>query len=178
LINQIKYLINSLQHQVLPEIEKEKELIVVPVVNRCLQSGTFLKTGQRGRPSFDIDIDQVIYLKCLGFKWKQIANLIGVSVCTLHRRRQEYNVGEILQFTMISDEELCSQLTEIKKELPDVGERMIVGILPSKGLLVQRQRVRQALHLVDPINTSLRWHTRIRRRIYSVPGSMSLWHIE
>ena len=100
-----------------------------------------------------------------------------MSVRTLHRKRQDYNIAEALQFTTISDEELHSQLSLLKMEFPDVGERMAVGILRSKGFLFQRHRVREGMHIIDPINTSLRWHACIKRRRYSVPGPMSLWHI-
>ena len=33
------------------------------------------------------------------------------------------------------------------------------------------------IHFIDPISTTLRWQPRIRRKLYSVPGPMSLWHI-
>ena len=61
--------------------------------------------------------------------------------------------------------------------LPHVGERIIIGHVRSLGLHITRERVRQSIRRVDPVNTSLRWHLHISRRTYSVPGPNSLWHI-
>ena len=61
--------------------------------------------------------------------------------------------------------------------MPDVGERLLQGALRSKGIIVQRRRVHEAVHRVDPINVALRYQPRIQRLYYSVPGPNSLWHI-
>ena len=61
--------------------------------------------------------------------------------------------------------------------MPHAGERMIQGILHSRGIRIQRWRVRDTIHEVDPINTPLRWKPRIQRRPYSVAGSNALWHL-
>ena len=37
--------------------------------------------------------------------------------------------------------------------------------------------VRNIIHYLDPISTSLRWAPCIQRRPYSVPGSNALWHL-
>ena len=58
--------------------------------------------------------------------------------------------------------------------LPHVGERIIIGHVRSLGLHITRERVRQSIRRVDPVNTSLRWHLHISS---SVPGPNSLWHI-
>ena len=39
----------------------------------------------RGRPQFQIKKDQLEYLSSLGFKWKEIAALLGVSRMTIYR---------------------------------------------------------------------------------------------
>ena len=44
---------------------------------------------RRGRPAVFVDEDQVLALKAIGFSWKKIANLIGVSDRTLRERRKE-----------------------------------------------------------------------------------------
>jgi hypothetical protein len=54
---------------------------------------------------------------------------------------------------------------------------MIMGVLRSQGILVTREMLRQAIHSIDPIHTTLRWCPRIQRRPYVVAGPMSLWHI-
>ena len=39
----------------------------------------------RGRPRFDVSIEQLRYLKSLSFRWSEIAALLGVSRMTLYR---------------------------------------------------------------------------------------------
>ena len=61
--------------------------------------------------------------------------------------------------------------------MPEIGERMTMGALRSRGITVPRRRVRQMLHKVEPISAALRWYSKIKRKPYSVPGPNSLWHI-
>ena len=42
-------------------------------------------TGQRGRPKFDVDKEQIEYLLSLSFNWMEIAALLGISRMTLYR---------------------------------------------------------------------------------------------
>lgn len=95
-----------------------------------------LSSDRRDRPELFVDIEQIVYLKCLGFKWSDIANMIGVSVCTLHCRREDANLGDIVGFTDTSDEEVCRQLLLMKNEFPDIGERMAIGVFRSKGIII------------------------------------------
>lgn len=81
------------------------------------------------------------------------------------------------RFSTLTDSELDAHVCDVKQNMPDVGERMLQGALYSKGVIVPRRRLREAIHRVDPINVALRWQPRIQRRCYSVPGPNSLWHI-
>ena len=49
------------------------------------RSGTTQSGRGRGRPRFDVSIQQVQYLKSLFFTWSEIAALLGVSRMTLYR---------------------------------------------------------------------------------------------
>ena len=49
------------------------------------RSGTTQSGRGRGRPRFDVSIQQVRYLKSLFFTWSEIAALLGVSRMTLYR---------------------------------------------------------------------------------------------
>ena len=60
--------------------------------------------------------------------------------------------------------------------MPEIGERMTLGALRSRGIFVQRHRVRVVLRKVDPISSALRWRSKTKRRVYSVAGPNSLWH--
>ena len=51
-------------------------------------------SGRRGRPSYNISREQILYLRSLSFRWNVIAKLLGISVMTLYRRRQEFGLVE------------------------------------------------------------------------------------
>ena len=72
------------------------------------------------------------------------------------------------------DSDLEKKINKIKMHLPDIGEKMVTGVLHSNGIYVQCRRI---IHSIDPIKTALRWQAKVRRQIYSVPRPMSLWHI-
>ena len=93
---------------------------------------------------------------------------------TLYRRRKELGLAEEAHFSDISDSDLKMLLLSLKDRFPDCGERIIIG---AQGFRVPRHRIRSVIHEVDPVNTALRWHPRILRQPYSVPGPMSLWHV-
>ena len=55
---------------------------------------------------------------------------------------------------------------------------MVAGLLRARGYRVVRARIRDALRNSDPLSGALRWPGGItRRRVYSVAGPNSLWHI-
>ena len=80
-------------------------------------------------------------------------------------------------FFEITDKDLEALVLDIKAEMPDVGERMLMGALVARGVKVERERLRRTIQKVDPVNTALRWSSFVIRRPYSVPGSNSLWHL-
>ena len=77
----------------------------------------------------------------------------------------------------MSDDELRHFIQELRTQLPDVGETLVIGRLRSLGYHIARERVRQCIRSTDPLNAALRWHGVTLRRPYSVPGPNSLWHI-
>lgn len=95
-------LIQTLQYEIAPPVQV--------VTSSC---------RPQGRPELYVDIEQ---FEMHGFCWYEIADMLGVSVRTLHRRRVEYNLGDIFSFTDITDEEVCRQLQIMKKDFPDIGE--------------------------------------------------------
>ncbi len=131
----------------------------------------------RGRPSFDISRDQLVYLYSLCFTWTEIATLLGISRMTIYRRRCDFNMLT-LNTSTLTDAELRELIRNWKLEMPAIGETLVVGRLHASGVFVTRERVRCAIRSVDPLNTSLRSpHGLTRRRPYSVPAPNSLWHI-
>ena len=133
-----------------------------------------ISTAKRGRPSLDLNIDQVMLLREYHFDWSPIATILGVHRTTLWRKL--HGTSFELKYSDISNEVLDKEIADLKKIHPLAGEKMIVGFLRAKDLFIQRSRVRDSIHRVDPINTINRWLRKNPRWVYSVPGPNSLWH--
>jgi hypothetical protein len=56
--------------------------------------------------------------------------------------------------------------------------QMMSGYLQSEGVKVQRDRVRSALRVTDPVGTAKRWAKTVSRRVYQVQMPNSLWHVD
>ena len=133
----------------------------------------------RGRPRVIVSREQLQYLRGLNFSWTQISELLGVSRMTVYRRRRDFGMEDIDEAARsISDSELQRLLQVMRREMPNMGEVLVIGHLHAMGYVVSRQRVRNAIHVTDPLNTALRWRGILTtRRPYSVAGPNSLWHI-
>jgi hypothetical protein len=135
--------------------------------------------GRRGQPKFEIHKDQVEYLVSLSFTWNEISMLLGVSRMTLYRRRLELEMIDDPPTSQLSDDELYHLVRVFRNDNPYVGESMTAGLLRSRGYHVTRSRIRAALRFNDPLGAALQWPGgAIKRRVYSVPGPNSLWHID
>lgn len=104
----------------------------------------------------------------------QIAIMFGVSRPTVKARMEENHISKYSQTT---DDELRAAMISIKDNFPSFGLKMIrSGLNTQYNIHVQRQRIEQILREIDPIGVATRWATCVKRRTYSVPGSMYLWH--
>ena len=136
-------------------------------------------SGHPGRPKFDIKEDTIIELRSFGFKWNEIARMLLVSRWTIKRRVSELGLESLSRFSDVSEEELESKVRHFMQEHGRFdGLPMILGHLKSIGLRVQRDRICKCLARIDPSNFRVRWAVTITRRVYSVPGPNSLWHID
>lgn len=81
-------------------------------------------------------------------------------------------------FSQISDGELDDFVTSAQQSHPNIGIRMVKGLLQSKGHRVQKERIRQSLLRTDPIGVMQRWSVAVRRRRYNVHSPLALWHID
>uniref|UniRef100_A0A7M5V4P1 Integrase catalytic domain-containing protein n=1 Tax=Clytia hemisphaerica TaxID=252671 RepID=A0A7M5V4P1_9CNID len=115
-------------------------------------------------------------LRQYSFKLNRIAKILSVDRTTLWRRLKENGYESMDKWTKVTDDELDSFILEVKKQHPLCGEVSVIGFLRSKSILVQRWRVRESIHRIDPTNTALRWFKQNPRWVYSVPGPNSLWH--
>lgn len=131
-----------------------------------------------GRPELEVSVEEIEYFRALRFSWTKIAELMGISRSTLYRRLQDEGIDRACTYSSISDSDLDRAVTSIKQSHPNDGERLMIGHLHRIGIIVQRWRVRASIHRVDPVSTALRRSRTIRRRVYSVEGPNSLWHID
>ena len=71
----------------------------------------------------------------MGFTWKKIANLLGVSTSFLrkNRRAEEMEVN----YLNIVDDDLDVIVRNIFRDSPNMGERMMTCALRSRGIKVQ-----------------------------------------
>lgn len=120
----------------------------------------------------------VEYLRGLRFSWTKVAEILKISRSTLYRRLNEEGITQDTTYTDITDVTLDQLMKEIKDVFPNDGERMIIGHLTQRGIILQRSRIRASIHRVDPINTAIRKSVALRRRVYHVDGPNSVWHAD
>ena len=136
-------------------------------------------TGNVGRPAYIISREQLMLLRSCYFSWTSIANMLGVSRSTIHRRAIDLDIPpSFLTYSSIQEVELQQIVQEELVCMPRCGERYMQGALRRRGIWVQRWRVRDALINLDPIGRACRWAQQIPRRPYRVPHPNFLWHID
>lgn len=131
-------------------------------------------TGLPGRPRYSISLEQISHCMSLGMNWRRISACLGISRRTLYRHRQYLGV-QPLEYTVISSHALNNIIRDILQNTPNAGETYVLGSLRSRQIRIQRWRVRQSLHEVDPVAQSFRHCHTIRRRIYNVQTPNQLW---
>ena len=112
-----------------------------------------------------------------GFRWADVAGILGVSERTLRRRRHQFGltVGRGDDFTDISNNDLDNHVSEILRTTPSSGQRLVEGGLRNRGLRIQRRRIQESMRRVDPVISTLRSARNIIRRVYNVPSPNALW---
>ncbi|XP_033122217.1 uncharacterized protein LOC117121206 [Anneissia japonica] len=130
-----------------------------------------------GRPEIEFDIERAKEMLKLQFTIADIARVFGVSRTTVYRHLNR-NGHEPSKYTDITNQELEMVVDEIKKSHPNAGEAYLMGHLRSRGIRIQRARLRKALQAVDPTGVQRRRLRTITRQIYSVPCPNYLWHID
>ena len=115
----------------------------------------------------------------LSFTTVLSASSLDISRRTLYQRCKEANVLVTYRCdpVALTDDEIDGVVQNLKKSMPNTGERLVIGHFRAIGMCVSRERIRKSIHRADPLNTALRWNYKIHRRVYSVAGPNSLWHI-
>jgi hypothetical protein len=75
----------------------------------------------------------------------------------------------------ISDNELDDLVIRLRRHFRRAGVTMLRGMLQRLGYRISRERITQSLLRIDPVQRVFQ-RILIRRRVYSVPGPISLWH--
>jgi len=130
-----------------------------------------------GRRPVEIPEHQLRFLLESDFKITDIAGIFSCSTRTIQRRMRDYEIDPN-RFSDISDFQLDELVGELTARLPDCGIRSIQSMLKSNNIILQRERVRQSLHRVDPIGIETRLRRRLHRRSYHVSSPNALWHID
>ena len=137
-------------------------------------------TGMRGQPKLEVSKEQIQFLCELHFPWVRIAELLGISTKTLSRRQQEFQIDdeEEMNWSSAGNGELREIMQEILSVTPGIGQTRMLGALHSRGIRVQRWKVREMMRELDPVGTALRWRGTICRRKYNLRCPNALWHID
>ena len=92
--------------------------------------------GLVGRPRLSVNIDAVEFLRNCGYTWDEVSNAMQVSRTTLWRRLREAGI-EIKKYTDISDDELDTLISQLRRENPNCGQQMMCGYLRDRGINIQ-----------------------------------------
>lgn len=133
---------------------------------------------RRGRPPLNISEQVLSGLLELEFTQVEIAQMLGCSTRTVHRRLVEFGLSRLTQYTTISDTELDVLVESFVSNFPTAGQKTLAGHLSTLGYRIQRFRIRESLYRVDPWGVQRRSRRLLHRRKYKVPGPNSLWHID
>ena len=75
----------------------------------------------------------------------------------------------------LSDDAVDNLILQLRSHFRRAGISMLDGMLRRLGHHLPRERIRESLMRIDPVQRVFQ-RIRIRRRVYSVPGPNSLWH--
>ena len=88
-----------------------------------------VRSGMFGRPSLNVDIEQVNVLREYHFSWTQIANIMDIHRSAVWRKLKKCGYNFKGKYSTISPEDLKRKIIAIKEEHPLFGEEMFVGLL-------------------------------------------------
>ncbi|CAB4012840.1 hypothetical protein AC249_AIPGENE23002 [Paramuricea clavata] len=143
------------------------------------QTSIFIHSGCRGRPSVYIPKELLQLYLDYRFTFKKIGEIFGVASKTIQRRVVEFGLKSC-NYTMLSDEQLDEQISDILKVFPNCGYRRMRGFLTARGLHIQWRRIEDSMKRVCPEGILMRClqFNVLKRRIYNVRSPLSLWHID
>ena len=158
-------------------VVREIQHLIAEMLNEYEHNFNCTMIRGRGRPALEIPEHQLRFLLENSFKIRDIAGMFACSTRTIQRRMRDFGIDPN-RFSDINDVHLDEAVSEIATQLPDCGIRSVQSMLRASGLVLQRERVRQSLHRVDPIGIETRLRRGLHRRQYHVSSPNALWHID
>ena len=89
---QVSNLVNELTANVLPMWREKLYALERDCSSIRVQPSVRQDPSSYGRPPFQVDSEQILFLRELNFTWQSIANLLGVSRMTLYRKRKDAGI--------------------------------------------------------------------------------------
>ena len=89
----------------------------------------------------------------MGCSWVKIADFLSVSERTLRNQRAKSETS--LKYSQITEMQLDAEVQTILTQNPNMGEKMLVGALMSRGITVQSEMLRKSTERVDPVGKVL-----------------------
>jgi hypothetical protein len=133
--------------------------------------------GNVGPPVFNIPKSTLENLLENDFEIADIAKLLLVSERTIYRRMTVFGLSK-RQFSEISEIDFENEMGDLIRKFPLSGENMLRQMLITKGIRIQRWRLRDCIHRIDKADVQSRRVGRLQRRIYNVRGPNHLWHMD
>ena len=128
-----------------------------------------------GRPRVKVDEQQLEFLVESNFRIIDIATIFDCSRRRVERRIKDLGLD---RYTSISEYDLDNLVRNIVVLHSQCGEKSVLSRLRSEGVRVQRQKIRDSLHRVDPEGVMNRLRCALHRRQYTVRSPNSLWHLD
>ena len=162
----------------LANVRRQRELFDFGEYRRGSSASTEHRGGVVGRPRVLVPDQSLEMLLENKFTVPQISSILGVSVSTVRRRMSELGLSVRAYYSDISDSNLDQIVEGFQQQYPMCGNRQMYGHLLSIGHRVQQARIRESQRRIDPCGTAMRRLRVLNRREYSVPGPLSLYHID
>ena len=121
---------------------------------------------------------QIMEMFDMGFTVTQMATRFNLSRPTVYKLLSEAGIDHSARFTIIDDSQLDRIIAEIKEAYPNEGEVNVIGHLRTRGIRVQRNRVRAPIHRVDPQEPAERSSRNFHPRVYETPCPNFVWHLD
>lgn len=110
-----------------------------------MQPITVHATGP-GRPRFEIPSSQLENLLDLNCDCPTIASILGVSLRTIRRRMEDFNLSVQAHYSNIDDDSLDCIVREVKHHFVNCGYRLMDGLLRQCGI---RQKMSERTYALN-----------------------------